>query len=90
MENESYESSINRDPGDIKVKVDPREKTIDIPLAQLAGTGPQPHETVQQQPGDRSLKPKTELGHPVDRMVDNIRQEYEDGPERNVEPGVRV
>jgi recombinational DNA repair protein RecT len=41
MENESYESSINREPGEIHVKVDPKEKTIEIPLAQL-GTEPAP------------------------------------------------
>ena len=91
MENESYESAINREPGDIKVKVDPREKTIDIPLAQVGeGTLPQQQDpAAQQQPIDKRLKTKTEPpAHPVDRVVDQIRQEYENG--RQAEPGVRV
>jgi len=91
MENESYESAINREPGDIKVKVDPREKTIDIPLAQVGeGTLPQQQDpAAQQQPIDKRLKTKTEPpAHPVDRVVDQIRQEYENG--RQAEAGVRV
>jgi recombinational DNA repair protein RecT len=76
MENESYESAINRDAGDTKVKVDAGERTIEIPLAEL-GTVPQPRDAAVQQPADRKLKPKTEPDHPVDQMVDKIRQQYE-------------
>ena len=73
MENESYESAINRDAtGDTKVKVDARERIIAIPLAQV-GAGPQPQDTAQQQLPDR--KHKTEPDHPVDQMADEIRQQ---------------
>ena len=89
MENESYESAINRDGGDTKVKVDARERIIEIPLAEV-GAVPQPQDTALQQPADRRLKPKTEPDHPVDQMVDKIRQQYEDGPQTDVERGVRV
>src|SRR5208283_4556302 len=89
MENESYESAINRDGGDTKVKVDARERIIEIPLAEV-GTVPQPRDAALQQPADRKLKPKTEPDHPVDQMVDKIRQQYEDGPQTDVERGVRV
>jgi recombinational DNA repair protein RecT len=89
MENESYESAINREAGDTKVKVDARERTIDIPLAEV-GAVPQPRDVTLQQPADRKLKPKTEPDHPVDQMADKIRQQYEDGPQTDVERGVHV
>src|SRR5271165_5771099 len=87
MENESYESAINREAGsDTKVKIDPREKTIAIPLAQV-GPSPQPLDTAQQPSADR--KEKTE-DHPVDQMAEKIRHQYEDEPQTDVERGVRV
>ena len=89
MENESYESAINRDGGDIKVKVDARERIIEIPLAEV-GAVPQPQDTAPQQSADRRLKPKTEPDHPVDQMVDKIRQQYEGEPQTDVERGVRL
>jgi len=89
MENESYESAINRDAGDTKVKVDARAKVIEIPLAEVGAVQP-PQDTALQQPADRRLKPKTKPDHPVDQMVDKIRQQYEDGPPTDVERGVRV
>ena len=79
MENESYESAINRDATDAtKVKVDPRENTITVPLAQV-GAGPQAQNSAQQQLADRN---------PVNQMADKIRQQYKEQPE--VERGVRV
>src|SRR5271157_2369047 len=89
MENESYESAINRDAGDTKVTVDARERIIVIPLAEV-GAVPQPRDAALQQPADRRLKPKTEPDHPVDQMVDKIRQQYEHEPQTDVELGVRV
>ena len=84
MENESYESAINRDAADAtKVKVDPRESTITVPLAQV-GAGPQAQNAAQQQLADR--KRKTAPDHPVNQMADEIRQQYEEQPE----VGVRV
>src|SRR5208282_2041967 len=81
MENESYESAINRDDGDTKVKVDARERIIEIPLAEV-GAVPQPRDAAPQQPADR--KQKTEPDHPVDQMVDKIRQQYEHEPQTDV------
>ena len=79
MENESYESAINRDATDAtKVKVDPRENTITVPLAQV-GAGHQPQNSAQQQLADRN---------PVNQMADKIHQQYEEQPE--VERGVSV
>src|SRR5271157_3059441 len=89
MENESYESAINRDGGDTKVKVDARDRIIEIPLAEV-GAVPQPRDAALQQPPGRKLKPKTEPDHPVDQMVDKIRQQYEHEPPTDVERGVRV
>jgi phage RecT family recombinase len=86
MENESYESAINRDATDAtKVKVDTGESTIIVPLAQV-GAGPQAQNSAQQQPFEG--KQKTALDNPVNQMADKIRQQYEEQPE--VERGVRV
>jgi len=89
MENESYESAINRDGGDTKVKVDARERIIEIPLAEVGGV-PQPRDAALQEPDGRKFKPKTEPDHPVDQMVDKIRQQYEHEPQTDVERGVRL
>ena len=87
MEAESYEFAINREAGsDTKVKVDPREKPIAIPLAQV-GPAPQPQDTAQQPGADR--KEKTE-DHPVNQMAEKIRHQYEDEPQTDVERGVRA
>jgi recombinational DNA repair protein RecT len=89
MEVESYESAINREAGnDTKIKVEPRDKSIAIPLAQV-GIAPQPPETAQQQPGP-DTRQKTEPSHPVDQMADKIRHQYEDQTQADVERGVRV
>jgi phage RecT family recombinase len=86
MEHESYESSVNRDAGDTKVKVDPKGQIITIPMAQVEA-GPQSKKTAQQELADSKQK-KTALapGHPVDQIADKILQQYEE----QTDAGVRV
>jgi recombinational DNA repair protein RecT len=86
MEHESYESSVNRDAGDTKVKVDPKGQIITIPLAQVEA-GPQSKKTAQQESADgKQEKPALAPGHPVDQIADKIRQQYEE----QTDAGVRV
>jgi recombinational DNA repair protein RecT len=87
MEAETYESAINREVGnDAKVNVEPQEKSIAIPLAQV-GAAPQPQDAAQQPGPDRKQQ---KPDHPVDQMVDKIRHQYEDQTQTDVERKVRV
>jgi recombination protein RecT len=87
MENESYESAMNRgETGDVKVKVD--SNGLAIPLAQV-GAAP-PSDSAVKQSLERKTSSQTEPGHPVDQMVDKIRQQYEEGTHEDAERGVRV
>jgi recombinational DNA repair protein RecT len=80
MENESYESAINREPGDIKITVNPNGNTIDIPLAQVGSMAEQ-----QIPSADKNTKAQT-LADRARQLIEN--QQIETNPD--VERGVRV
>jgi phage RecT family recombinase len=84
MENESYESQVNRGPGDIKVEVDPKENIINIPLAQV-GSPPEQQIPSSEQAHDRTNNAQT----PADRTRLPIEKEQVE-TNANIERGVRV